>query len=50
LILGWKGEFYSLVIESQLKDGVDFMIIHAGITLQLAGIMVKSNRIVPTVS
>jgi len=38
------------VIERQLKDGVDFMTIHAGITHQLAQRMVKSNRIAPTVS
>jgi len=38
------------VIERQLKDGVDFMTIHAGITQQLAERMVKSNRIAPTVS
>ena len=38
------------VIERQLKDGVDFMTIHAGITWQLARRMVKSNRVAPTVS
>jgi len=38
------------VIERQLRDGVDFMTIHAGITRQLSQIMVKSNRIAPTVS
>jgi len=38
------------IIERQLKDGVDFMTIHAGITRQLAERMIKSRRIAPTVS
>jgi len=38
------------VIERQLKDGVDFMTIHAGITKELAQRLVKGDRIAPTVS
>jgi len=38
------------VIERQLKDGVDFMTIHAGMTRQLADRMIKGNRTAPTVS
>ena len=38
------------IIERQLKDGVDFMTIHAGITRRLAQRMVKSSRVAPTVS
>lgn len=38
------------VIERQLKEGVDFMTIHAGITRELAQRMVKGKRIAPTVS
>ena len=38
------------VVEKHLKDGVDFMTIHAGITLELAKRVVKGNRIEPIVS
>jgi len=38
------------VIERQLKDGVDFMTIHAGITKELAQRVVKGKRVAPTVS
>jgi len=41
--------FFS-VIERQLRDGVDFMTIHAGITRRLALMMMKAKRIAPTVS
>ncbi len=43
-------DFFLEIIERQLKDGVGFMTIHAGITMQLAWAMAKSNRIAPTVS
>ena len=43
-------DLFFKVIERQLKDGVDFMTIHAGITRSLAQAMVKSDRIAPTVS
>ncbi|AEM39306.1 thiamine biosynthesis protein ThiC [Pyrolobus fumarii 1A] len=38
------------VVERHLKDGVDFMTIHAAITRELAEKAVKSNRIQPIVS
>jgi len=43
-------DLFFRVIERQLKDGVDFMTIHAGITRELASAMVRSNRFAPTVS
>jgi phosphomethylpyrimidine synthase len=43
-------DLFFKVIEAQLKDDVDFMTIHTGITRQLASNMVKGNRIAPTVS
>ncbi|HDM88415.1 MAG TPA: phosphomethylpyrimidine synthase ThiC [Candidatus Bathyarchaeota archaeon] len=44
-----EDDFFS-VIEKQLRDGVDFMTIHAGITFQLAKRVIKSSRIAPIVS
>ncbi|RLE62775.1 MAG: phosphomethylpyrimidine synthase [Thermoprotei archaeon] len=38
------------ILERHLEDGVDFMTIHAGITLELAKRALKSNRIEPIVS
>jgi len=43
-------DWFFNIIELQLKDGVDFMTIHAGITSELASKMVKGDRIAPTVS
>lgn len=43
-------EWFLAVVEKHLKDGVDFMTIHAGITLDLAKKSVKSHRIAPIVS
>jgi len=43
-------DLFFKVVERQLKDGVDFMTIHAGITRSLAEAVVKSDRIAPTVS
>jgi len=43
-------DLFFKVLERQLKDGVDFMTIHAGITRQVAERMVRSDRIAPTVS
>jgi len=38
------------VIEKQLKDGVDFMTIHAGITMEIVEKAVKSSRVTGIVS
>lgn len=38
------------VIERQLKDGVDFMTIHAGITMEIVDKTIKTNRITGIVS
>lgn len=43
-------DWFITVVEKHLKDGVDFMTIHAGITRELAIKAVKSNRIAPIVS
>lgn len=43
-------DFFFKVLEKHLRDGVDFMTIHAGITRELAEKAVKSNRIMPIVS
>ncbi len=38
------------VVERHLKDGVDFMTIHAGVTKELAKRLVESDRVIPVVS
>jgi len=43
-------DWFFNIIEMQLKEGVDFMTIHAGITKELASKIVKGDRIAPTVS
>ncbi|MCS7119803.1 MAG: phosphomethylpyrimidine synthase ThiC [Nitrososphaerota archaeon] len=43
-------DFFLKVVERHLKDGVDFMTIHAGLTRDLAEAMAKSGRVAPTVS
>jgi len=43
-------DLFFKIIERQLKDGVDFMTIHAGITHRLSSMMVNDNRTAPTVS
>ena len=43
-------DFFFKVLEEHLRDGVDFMTIHAGITLELAKKTIKSDRIEPIVS
>ncbi|MEM0362166.1 MAG: phosphomethylpyrimidine synthase ThiC [Sulfolobales archaeon] len=43
-------DWFLAVVEKHLKDGVDFMTIHAGITLDLARKSVRSSRIAPIVS
>jgi len=43
-------DFYLKVVEEHLRDGVDFMTIHAGITLELARKAVRSGRVEPIVS
>ncbi len=43
-------DFFLKIVEEHLRDGVDFMTIHAGITLDLAKKVVKSSRIEPIVS
>ncbi len=37
-------------VEKHLKDGVDFMTIHAGVTKELAEKLLKSDRVIPVVS
>jgi len=48
--VGIPSEWFLSVVEKHLKDGVDFMTIHAGITLDLARKSVKSRRVAPIVS
>lgn len=43
-------DWFLSVVEKHLRDGVDFMTIHAGITLDLAKRVLNSNRIMPIVS
>ncbi|WP_440059431.1 phosphomethylpyrimidine synthase ThiC [Thermogladius sp. 4427co] len=43
-------EWFLEVVESHLRDGVDFMTIHAAISRELAEKAVKSKRIMPIVS
>ncbi len=43
-------DFFFRVLEEQLRDGVDFMTIHAGIGRELAEKAVKSKRVEPVVS
>ena len=43
-------DFFLKTVEEHLKDGVDFMTVHAGITKELAKKAVKSERIEPIVS
>ncbi len=43
-------DWFFKIIERQLRDGVDFMTIHAGITKELTQRMMKCERIAPTVS
>lgn len=43
-------DWFIRVVEKHLKDGVDFMTIHAGITRELAMKALKSERIAPIVS
>jgi len=43
-------DFYLKVVEEHLRDGVDFMTIHAGITLELARKALRSGRVEPIVS
>jgi phosphomethylpyrimidine synthase len=43
-------DWFIQVVERHLKDGVDFMTIHAGITRELAVKALKSERIAPIVS
>lgn len=43
-------DWFIAVVERHLRDGVDFMTIHAGITLELARKSVESRRVAPIVS
>ncbi len=43
-------DYFLSIVERHLKDGVDFMTIHAAITRELAEKAVKSSRIQPIVS
>ncbi len=44
------GDWFIKIIEEHLRDGVDFMTIHAGITRELGEKAVRSKRIQPIVS
>lgn len=48
--VGMPSDWFLEVVERHLKDGVDFMTIHAGISLELARRAVRSRRIAPVVS
>ncbi|MEM0311238.1 MAG: phosphomethylpyrimidine synthase ThiC [Ignisphaera sp.] len=48
--LSIPSDFFISVVEKQLRDGVDFMTIHAGISKELAEKALKSNRLMPIVS
>ena len=43
-------DFFISVVEKHLRDGVDFMTIHAGVTRELAEKALKSSRLIPFVS
>jgi len=43
-------DWFIEVVERHLKDGVDFMTIHAGVTKEMAKKVVKSGRVAPVVS
>jgi len=43
-------DWFLKVVEKHLKDGVDFMTIHAGITKDMARRVVRSRRVAPIVS
>jgi phosphomethylpyrimidine synthase len=43
-------DYFLKVVEEHLRDGVDFMTIHAGITKELAKRAVRSSRLEPIVS
>ncbi|MEM0459753.1 MAG: phosphomethylpyrimidine synthase ThiC [Thermofilaceae archaeon] len=47
---GMPSDWFIAVVEKHLRDGVDFMTIHAGITLDLARRSLRSRRIAPIVS
>ncbi|MEM0024637.1 MAG: phosphomethylpyrimidine synthase ThiC, partial [Thermofilaceae archaeon] len=47
---GMPSDWFVAVVEKHLRDGVDFMTIHAGITLDLARRSLRSRRIAPIVS
>ncbi|MCS7099143.1 MAG: phosphomethylpyrimidine synthase ThiC, partial [Sulfolobales archaeon] len=48
--VGIPSDWFVAVVEKHLKDGVDFMTIHAGITRELAVKSVRSSRVAPIVS
>jgi phosphomethylpyrimidine synthase len=43
-------DYFISIVERQLRDGVDFMTIHAGLTKELAEKALKSIRLMPSVS
>jgi phosphomethylpyrimidine synthase len=43
-------DYFISIVERQLRDGVDFMTIHAGLTKELAEKALKSFRLMPSVS
>ncbi|MEM1683720.1 MAG: phosphomethylpyrimidine synthase ThiC [Ignisphaera sp.] len=46
----FPSDWYISIVEKHLKDGVDFMTIHAGLTRELAEKSMRSNRLMPIVS
>ena len=48
--IGMPSDWFIEIVERHLKDGVDFMTIHAGVTKDMAKKVVKSKRVAPIVS
>ncbi len=48
--MGIPSDWFISIVERHLRDGVDFMTIHAGISRELARKAIKSTRIMPIVS
>ena len=48
--INMPSDWFIEIVEKHLKDGVDFMTIHAGVTKDMAKRVVKSKRVAPVVS
>ncbi len=48
--INMPSDWFLKVVEKHLRDGVDFMTIHAGITKEMARRVVRSRRVAPIVS